>query len=144
MKRAVGWALLGAAAFGFELAIYYLAGTGTCASGGPYEIAAECPPGTGAWVALLIFAALATIPATLLIGSDRLLPAMAFVPGFKECAILCLLTAGVILLSGFAPWSDAGSGEREGAVIAAGALVLFGPGSWLVGRGLARLARPPR
>ena len=42
----------GAAAFGF--ALYELLKTGTCASGGPYVVARECPSGTGLRAGLLV------------------------------------------------------------------------------------------
>jgi hypothetical protein len=35
------------------LAIVQLGETGTCASGGPYEIANECPADTGWWIAAI-------------------------------------------------------------------------------------------
>jgi hypothetical protein len=45
----------------FELSLVHLLQTGTCASGGPYVSARQCPSGTGAWIAgltLSIFAGL--------------------------------------------------------------------------------------
>jgi hypothetical protein len=35
----------------FELSLVHLLETGTCASGGPYVAARQCPSGTGAWIA---------------------------------------------------------------------------------------------
>ena len=35
----------------FELSLVHLLETGTCASGGPYVSARQCPSGTGAWIA---------------------------------------------------------------------------------------------
>jgi hypothetical protein len=45
----------------FELSLVHLLQTGTCASGGPYVSARQCPSGTGGWIAgltLSIFAGL--------------------------------------------------------------------------------------
>jgi hypothetical protein len=45
----------------FELSLVHLLETGTCASGGPYVSARQCPSGTGGWIAgltLSIFAGL--------------------------------------------------------------------------------------
>jgi hypothetical protein len=45
-----GVVTLGALAV-FELSLVHLLETGTCASGGPYVSARQCPSGTGAWIA---------------------------------------------------------------------------------------------
>jgi hypothetical protein len=45
-----GLVTLGALAV-FELSLVHLLETGTCASGGPYVSARQCPGGTGAWMA---------------------------------------------------------------------------------------------
>jgi hypothetical protein len=45
-----GLVALGALAL-FELSLVHLLETGTCASGGPYVSARQCPSGTGAWIA---------------------------------------------------------------------------------------------
>jgi hypothetical protein len=112
---------------GFEIALYNLAQVGTCASGGPYVIGNECPAGTGWWVALLIFSALATAASTLglPIGESEegraWLPVFAFVPGTRESALFLPLTAIVLLAAG----------TDTGTWIAAGILVLAGPILWL-------------
>jgi hypothetical protein len=63
--RAVANVVAGLFALGalvvFELSLVHLLQTGTCASGGPYVSARQCPSGTGAWIAgltLSIFAGL--------------------------------------------------------------------------------------
>jgi hypothetical protein len=120
-------AVLLAAVVAFEVAFFNLAQTGTCASGGPYVIGDECPSGTGGWVALMIVSALLMAASTLglpPIGADEdsraWLPAFAFVPGTKESAVFFPLTATVLLAAG----------TETGTLIAAGVLVLAGPGLW--------------
>jgi hypothetical protein len=49
-KGAVGMALMVAGVAVFLLALYELAKTGTCASGGPYVSARECPSDTPYWI----------------------------------------------------------------------------------------------
>ena len=63
--RAIANVIAGLFALGalvvFELSLVHLLQTGTCASGGPYVSARQCPSGTGAWIAgltLSIFAGL--------------------------------------------------------------------------------------
>ena len=73
-----------------------------------------------------------------------LVPLFAFVLGTVEFAAFALLTAAVISVAVFAPWSDASSGAGEDSLIFAGGLLIVGIGGWLVGRWLARLANEPR
>jgi hypothetical protein len=136
VKRVAWGALFAAGVIGFELALFRLNDIGTCASGGPYVIGDECPSGTNAWVAALIGSILAMLGAGLGFGSigpdsgpgDRgWIPALALIPGMREFALLGLLTAAIALVLG--EWA------------LAAVMVVIGPGSWLVGRGLARLAR---
>ena len=130
MRRVVWTGILVVAALGFEAAIFKLAGTGTCASGGPYVIADECPSGPGWWVALLLVSALAIAAATLFvpIGSEERgwLPALAFVPGTRESAVAGPVTGLVILAAGTDTWN----------LVIAGVLALGAPLLWLGARWL--------
>ncbi len=58
------------------------------------------------------------------------MPVLAFIPGMRECALFCLLTAAVVLAAGT---------DQENLIVA-GALAVLGPAAWLVGRWLSRLA----
>jgi hypothetical protein len=96
----------------------------------------------GLWVALLIVSALLTLPATVLLppygedpdrGRRPWMPVFVFIPGMRECALFSLLNAAVILAAGT---------DQENVIIAA-SLAVLGPGAWLVGRGLAKLAERP-
>ena len=49
-----GLVLVGASLVAADWAIYHLARTGTCASGGPYVSARPCPPGTGGQIVALV------------------------------------------------------------------------------------------
>jgi hypothetical protein len=53
VKAVLGLALFLVALAGFEYALWELMNTGTCASGGPYVSARECPEGTAAKALLL-------------------------------------------------------------------------------------------
>lgn len=46
IRTIVGLALLVGAIVAISYSVYQLLGVGTCASGGPYVVARECPPGT--------------------------------------------------------------------------------------------------
>lgn len=50
IKKAFGWAIVLASVAAFGLGLYNLIHTGTCASGGPYVSARECPSDTGWWI----------------------------------------------------------------------------------------------
>jgi Short C-terminal domain len=50
IKKAFGWAIVLASLGAFGLGLYHLIHTGTCASGGPYVSARQCPSDTGLWI----------------------------------------------------------------------------------------------
>ena len=54
VRTVIGLALIAVSAIAICWAIYNLVRIGTCASGGPYEIAQPCPPGTGMKVFALV------------------------------------------------------------------------------------------
>ncbi len=54
IRTVIGLALIAVSAIAICWAIYNLVRIGTCASGGPYEIAQPCPPGTGMKVFALV------------------------------------------------------------------------------------------
>ena len=60
-KSALGLALILAGALTFCYCVYELAKTGTCASGGPYVSAHECPAGTGTLALMIVPAVLAVL-----------------------------------------------------------------------------------
>jgi hypothetical protein len=53
-KGAVGLILMVGGVAGFVFALYQLAKTGTCASGGPYVSTRPCPSSTGYYIGALI------------------------------------------------------------------------------------------
>jgi hypothetical protein len=53
-RGVLGLALMAAGAAGFVLALYELAKTGTCASGGPYVSARPCPSNTPYYIGALL------------------------------------------------------------------------------------------
>ena len=152
MRRWIWGALCLAGMAGFLAAIYGLGSIGTCASGGPYVIEDQCPGGTGAWIAVMIGSVLVVLVAGAALGPvaagkptwwrrrGGLLAPLAFVPLTFECAVLFTLAAAVTLLAAVAPWSDASDSARSGSVLLAGIWLVLGPGAWLVGRMISRLA----
>jgi hypothetical protein len=58
VRGLLGFAVMAGALAGLGWCIWQLTKTGTCASGGPYVSARQCPPGTG-W---LIGGTIASIP----------------------------------------------------------------------------------
>lgn len=50
VKKVIGWAIVVGSVAAFGLGLYNLIHTGTCASGGPYVSARECPSDTGWWI----------------------------------------------------------------------------------------------
>ncbi len=152
-----GWGVLFTAGVaGFEAAMYALADVGTCASGGPYVIENECPGGTGWWIALMLGSLMVALVGGAGLGvvapgeptwwrrKGGLVPLFAFVLGTVEFAMFAVLTAAVISVAVFAPWSDASDGAGEDSLIFAGGLLALGIGGWLVGKWLGRLASAPR
>ena len=100
--------------------LYGLLLIGTCASGGPYEIAQPCPEGTGLRVLLLIggiFAGLASLVVFALRGGDREPPPVGlatWVLGFGSLA-------AAFLYAGFGPEA----GEEEGWGLFSGLMGAF-------------------
>jgi hypothetical protein len=140
MRRTIFVGVFAAGVIGFELALSRLFEVGTCASGGPYVIANECPDGTTGWTFLLFGSILATVIGGIgwpVLGEGKRrglkgpwLPLFIWVPGTRECALFAPLTAAVLLLTS----------PETATLIGAGALLLLGPGVWLVGHLLLRAA----
>lgn len=150
--------LLGMGLFAFcwvtvGYSIYQLLQVGTCASGGPYQVARECPDGierlmfalTGSvfllFVAAWIYSGRGSPP-----GSDREprgeLVILWFWTGlFWSLAVGCLL--GI-----YGPEANPGPGGALGGWIVAGMGIVFGAGGLLAvnlgdrGRGKAKRVRP--
>lgn len=152
MSRPAWGVLFAAGVAGFEAAMYGLADVGTCASGGPYVIENECPGGTGWWIALMLASVCVIVvggAALGVVGGEERrwwrrrgghVPLFIFVLGTIEFAAFALLTAAVIAVAVFAPWSDAEAGAREGSVLFAAGLLALGVCGWLIGMWLGRLA----
>lgn len=145
VKAVLGLALFLAGLAAMEYAVWELMSIGTCASGGPYVSARECPEGT-VGKALLI-------PAGLIVGgigivvfalrgqrpgaADDARRLSAIVLGWSA---LFLATGVVILVGGFSSDApDAGNAKLTGIIIAA-VFIPMGlvPLRWIVGRSALR------
>jgi hypothetical protein len=120
-----GLVLAGASIVGIDWAIYHLVRTGTCASGGPYVSARQCPPGTAMQMLVLIggiFGAL--IGAALYAARGRrgrespvgIFPIM--------WALLFLTIAASVAYAAYGPAATNSPGSKSAAVIIA---VIFVP-----------------
>jgi hypothetical protein len=116
----------------FGEGVYHVAATGTCASGGPYQIARTCPPGTGWWIAVVAGSIIGLVVAAVVVEMGvALLVAGLFLAG--GAGAIVALTDG----------SAAASGASLGLWTMMGVWALLGLG-WLVatlsGRRKSRLA----
>lgn len=142
-RTTIGFGLIVAAWVIFGYSLYKLLQIGTCASGGPYEVARECPSGTGRLGLLLPGSIIVLLIGSVMYarrgkapGSDRpphagLLITWFWTGIFWSAAVGCLL--GV-----WGPEANPGPGAKTGGLIVAflflpmGAIGLLGLGS---GRG---------
>jgi hypothetical protein len=127
IKAALGFALFAGGFVSFEYGLYHLMQVGTCASGGPYVSARECPAGTGGYalmlpggiigglIGLAIFAARGKPPS----GAERRIGAATI--GLVGWCALFIGTGAVCLYASLG--SDPGPGAK-GAGIFVGALFI--------------------
>ena len=128
----VGIALIG-------VALNHLIRAGTCASGGPYEIAHECPSGTGAWRFAIPPALLVVLASPWISGRPEVFGRLVWVGGFVALGINAIVLR---LSGGLGP--DAGS--RFGAVVLAVTFLALGlvPAIFVAAQRLLRRGGRPR
>ena len=122
------------------LSIFYvMAGTGTSASGGPYEITNECPGGTWLLPSILLGSLFLIIVGgvAFVIGNDvdpQWSPLAAMVPGTRQCAGFGVLVLIVSVAGAYGP--NGGSEDRLAAWLLGGFFAAFGIGMMLFVRWL--------
>ena len=121
-RTVVGLGLLLGAIVAMSITIYNLLGIGTCASGGPYAIARECPEGTE-WLGLLIPGSV-----FVMLGGGTLYALRGAPPGSEKrgdpgVALLigwCGLFLGIAFACFWGVWgpdANPGPGATEGGLI---------------------------
>ena len=92
LRIAVGGAISLAAVTVFCTGLHHLVRGGTCASGGPYVSAHQCPPGTGTWAFLLPLAVVGGLAGCWLAYSSHMRAFVWFATlgGFGATALVAL------------------------------------------------------
>ena len=118
LRTFIGLGLCGGAVVAFDNGLYELIHTGTCASGGPYVSARECPPGTGWHVLSLmggIFGGLIGIAVYTARGEGGR-PARVPLGAIMWALLFCSIAA-VALLGAFGPANTGEDGVRIMAIV---------------------------
>jgi hypothetical protein len=122
-------------------AIYQLLQTGTCASGGPYVVARECPDGLG-WVMFSMIGAIAGLFVALFIYAGRGAPPGSDHPPGNPGLIVWFWTglfwslAVGCFLGVWGPEASPGPGGKEGGLIVGFMGLIFGAaGIWVTQAG---------
>lgn len=131
LRTVIGLTLLigGAAYLAYD--IYQLLQIGTCASGGPYQVARECPDGTARLGFLIPVAVVVMLVGTVVYGG-RGLPPGSEARGYRVNAIIllwCALFLGISFACFWGVWgpeASPGPGGKEGGLIVAFLFVLMG------------------
>ena len=144
VRTLIGFGLIVFAWVALGYAIYQLLQIGTCASGGPYVSARQCPSGTER-LGLMIFAGIASILAGAWIYSGRGSAPGSDNPPRNELIVIWVWTgifwsfAAGSFLGVWGPDANPGPGAKTGALIVAFLFVPMGAGGLLaLGRGRAR------
>jgi hypothetical protein len=136
-----GLLLVGASLVAADWAIYHLARTGTCASGGPYVSARQCPPGTGTHILALvggIFGILIGAAIYAARGGGRRPSPVGL--GTVVWALGFLTSAGAVWLAAYGPANNDDAGARTAAIIIAAIFVPMALAPLFVARGGRRQA----
>jgi hypothetical protein len=122
VRTVIGLGLLIGSLVAISVTVYNLLGIGTCASGGPYAVARECPEGTE-WLGLLIPGGIFVMLGSALLYATRGAPPGSEKKGGAGSALL-LIWSGLFLGIGFAcfwgvwgPDANPGPGGKEGGLI---------------------------
>lgn len=148
LRTTIGLTLLLGGATYLAYDIYQLLQIGTCASGGPYEVARECPDGTARLGYLIPVAVI-----VMLIGmgfyAARGMPPGDEGRGYRVNALIllwCALFLGISFASFWGVWgpdANPGPGGKEGGLIVAFLFLLMGGGAlpFLASRQESKLER---
>lgn len=143
MSRPRHWAMAAVGAAGLAAALAglwltsraVLALGGSCAEGGPYVVATECPDGVAAWGAAALPAGFA-FGGLLAYGAHRVHGPAAFLPLLGWPVLF--LTIGANFLVGAA----GGTGDTGGWIVCGVVFLALGaPAAWVLARPLVRLVR---
>ena len=148
LRTVFGLGLLLAGATYLAYDVYQLLQIGTCASGGPYQVARECPEGTAALGYTIPIAVI-----VMLVGmgfyAARGLPPGSEGGGYRVNAMIllwCALFLGISCASFWGVWgpdANPGPGGKEGGLIVAFLFLLMGGGAlpFLASREESKLER---
>ena len=134
LRTVIGLTLLLGGATYLAYDIYQLLQIGTCASGGPYQVARECPDGT-ARLGFLIPVAIIVMLIGLGVYGGRGLPPGSEGRGYRVNAVIllwCALFLGISFASFWGVWgpdANPGPGGKEGGLIVAFLFLLMGGGA---------------
>jgi hypothetical protein len=136
-----GLLLVGAALVAGDWAIYHLARTGTCASGGPYVSARPCPAGTGTHIVALlggIFGVLIGTGIYAMRGGSRRPSPIGL--GTVVWSLGFLTSAGAVALAAYGPANNDDDGARTAAIVIACVFVPLALAPLFLARGSGRRA----
>lgn len=134
LRTVIGLALLLGGATYLAYDIYQLLQIGTCASGGPYAIARECPDGTARLGYLIPVAVIVMLVGTG-VYAGRGLPPGSEARGYRVNALIllwCAIFLGISFASFWGVWgpdANPGPGGKEGGLIVAFLFLLMGGGA---------------
>jgi hypothetical protein len=136
-----GLMLVGASLVAADWAIYHLARTGTCASGGPYVSARPCPPGTGTHIVALvggIFGVLIGAGIYAARGGGRRPSPIGL--GTLVWSLGFLTSAGAVWLAAYGPANNDDDGAKTAAIVIACVFVPMALAPLVLARGGRRQA----
>ena len=147
LRTVIGLVLLLGGATYLAYDIYQLLQIGTCASGGPYQIARECPDGTARLGWTIPIAVFGMLAGTVIYGGRGLPPGSD--GGLRVNALIlawCALFLGIAFAAFWGVWgpdANPGPGGKEGGLIVGFLFVLMGGGAlpFLMSREESRLEK---
>lgn len=121
IRTTVGFGVMVAAIVAISYAVYQLLGVGTCASGGPYVPARECPPGTERLILVIPIAVFAMLFGAFLYATRGRAPGSDREPVGSALAVIWTgLFLGIAFACFWAVWgpdADPGPGGKTGGLI---------------------------
>ena len=149
-RTIIGLGLLSASLTAFCYSLYQLLGVGTCASGGAYVSARECPTGVGGLIVTLVVSVFAGLIGTGIWGSRGNPPDDPDRPGGSAISSGVVAWSGLFLGGGLTclyavlgPDADPGPGAETGAIIVAAIFIPMGaiPLIGAIGSGVGKVRR---